>query len=100
MKFTVSFEFIYRYWNQVHTKHEKLFSISLESKEKQGRRQIQFIVFICLFIFDYKSLFACVKNKTYLRIAVPASSSNIFGSIFGVLLCLHIKKLILGSKTI
>ena len=35
--FTVSFKLIYRYWNQVNTKHENLFSISLESEEKQGR---------------------------------------------------------------
>ena len=37
MQFTVSFEFIYRYWNQVHTKHGNLFSISLETEQKQGR---------------------------------------------------------------
>ena len=33
----LSFEFIYRYWSQLHTKHENLFSISLESEERQGR---------------------------------------------------------------
>ena len=37
MQFTTSFEFIYRYWNQVRTKHENLFSLSLESEQKQGR---------------------------------------------------------------
>ena len=33
----VSMQFIYRYWNQVHTKHENLFSIWLESEQKQDR---------------------------------------------------------------
>ena len=37
MQFNLSFEFIYKYWNQVYTKHENLFSISLESERKQGR---------------------------------------------------------------
>ena len=37
MQFTVFFEFIYSYWNQVHTKHENLLSILLESEQKQGR---------------------------------------------------------------
>ena len=34
----VCFEFIYRYGNQVHTKHENLFIILLESEEKQSRQ--------------------------------------------------------------
>ena len=53
MQFNLSVEFIYRYWNQVYTKLENLFSISLESEQKQGRELMQFIVvdvFICLFI--------------------------------------------------
>ena len=37
MKFAASFEFIYRYWNQVHTKDENLLSIELKSEQKQGR---------------------------------------------------------------
>ena len=37
MQFTVSFEFIYRYWNQVHAIHENWFGISLELEQKQGR---------------------------------------------------------------
>ena len=45
-------------------------------------------------------LYVCVKDRTCLRIAVPAYYFNIFGSIFGVLFCLLLKKLILGSKTI
>ena len=37
MQFNLSFEFIFRHWNQVYTKHENSFSISLESEQKQGR---------------------------------------------------------------
>ena len=37
MQFTLSFEFIYRYWNQIRTKKENLLSISMESEQKQGR---------------------------------------------------------------
>ena len=36
-KFTVLFEFISRYWNQVHAKLEKFFRTSIQSEEKQGR---------------------------------------------------------------
>ena len=49
----MSFEFIYRYWNQAYTEHENLFSISLETEQKQDRKRMQFIaveVFIYLFI--------------------------------------------------
>ena len=37
MQFTMSFEFIYQYLNQVHSKHENLVNMSLESEQKQGR---------------------------------------------------------------
>ena len=37
MEFIVSLKFIYRYWTQVHTKHENLFGISLESEGTQVR---------------------------------------------------------------
>ena len=53
MQFTVSFEFMYRYWNQVHTKHKNLLCISLKSEQKKVREQMQFTaveVFIYLFI--------------------------------------------------
>ena len=36
MQFNLPLEFIYRYWNQVYTKHENLFSISLELDQKQA----------------------------------------------------------------
>ena len=54
MQFNLSIEFIYGYWNQVYAKNENLFSISLESEQKESREQIQFIaveVFIYLFIW-------------------------------------------------
>ena len=34
MQFTGYFEFLY--WNLVHTKHENLLSVLLESEQKQG----------------------------------------------------------------
>ena len=55
-------------------------------------------LFICL--FDYKALFFCVKDRTCLRMTIPAYCFSIFGSIFGVLFCLLIKKLILECDTI
>ena len=42
----------------------------------------------------------CVKERTCLRIAISVNCFNIFGSIFGLLFSLLIKKLMLGSKTI
>ena len=62
---------------------------------------MQFIAveaFICL--FDFKSLFVCVKDRICLRMAIPDYCFSIFGSIFGVLLYLFIKKFILGCDTI
>ena len=63
---------------------------------------MQFIaveVFIDL-LFDYKALLVCVKDRTWLRIPIPAYCFDIFGSIFGILFCLLIEKLILVCKTI
>ena len=98
----MSFEFVYRHWNQVYTKRENLFSTSLESKQKQGREQMQFTaveIFIYLFIWLIKPCL-CVKDATCLRMAIPAYYFSIFGSIFGVLFCLLIKKFILRCSTI
>ena len=55
-------------------------------------------IYLCL--FDYNDLFVCVKNRTCLRMAIPAYCFNIFGSSFGVLFYLLIKKLILECKSI
>ena len=76
-------------WNQDRNKAENKCS-SLQQR----------YLFICLFTFNYKALLVCVKDKTCLRTAIPAYCFNIFGSIFGVLFRLLIKKLILGCKTI
>ena len=59
-----------------------------------------FIYLFTVFIFNSKPLFVCVKDRVCLKVAIPAYCFTIFGSIFGVLFCLLIKKLILGSKTI
>ena len=75
------------YWNQNRNNIEN----------KWDSLQLRYL-FICLFIFDYKALFVCVKDRVCIRIAIPAYCFNIFGSMFGVLFCLLIKKLILDVK--
>ena len=55
---------------------------------------------ICLCLFDYKALVVCVKERSCLRMAIPADCFSIFGSIFVAIFCLLIKKLILGCGTI
>ena len=59
-----------------------------------------FIYLFTVFIFNYKAVFVGVKDRLFLKVAIPAYYFNIFGSIFGVLFCLPFKKLILRSKTI
>ena len=58
------------------------------------------IYLFTVFIFSFKALFACSKSRTCLKLAIPVSCFTIFRSNFGVLFCLLIKKLILGSKII
>ena len=60
------------HWNQNRNK--------TENNAVHCSRGIYYL-FICLLIFDYKALFVCVKDRTCLRIAVPAYCFNIFGSI-------------------
>ena len=85
----------------MHTEHENLFSVSLVSEHKQAREKMQFMAvevfadLFTVFIFNYKAPFVCVKGKACRKIAIPAYCFNIFGSMFGDLFCLHIKKLIL-----
>ena len=59
-----------------------------------------FTYLLTVFIFNSKALFVCVKDRVCIKVVIPAYCFNIFGSIFGDLFCLVIKKLILGSKTI
>ena len=75
------------HWNQNRNKAENKCS-SLQQR----------YLFICL--FDYKALFVCLKDRICPRMAIPVYCFNIFGSVFGVLFCLLIKKLILGCKTL
>ena len=79
-----------------------MFSISLESEQKQGRINAVYCSrgFYLSVYLTYKALFVCVKDRTCLRMAIPAYCFRIFGSIFGALLCLHIKNFILGCDTI
>ena len=55
---------------------------------------------ICLFLFDNRALFVSVKDRACLRIELLLYNFKILGSIFDILFCLLIKKLILRSKTI
>ena len=95
-----------RYWNQVHTKLENLFSISLVSTEISHRRNTVrssrgiYLSVYSIYIFNFKVLFICVKDTACLKVAKPAYCFNIFGSYFGAFFCLLIEKLILGSKSI
>ena len=61
---------------------------------------VEVFIFLRLFIFDYRALFVCVTDRTYLRIAIPTYCCNIFRSTFGLLFYLLDRKLILGSKPI
>ena len=60
MQFTVPFGFMYRYWNQLHTKHENLFSISLESEQNQGTEKLQFVA-VEVFIYSPVYLYLIIE---------------------------------------
>ena len=64
MKFSLSFEFIYRYCNKVHTKHDNFFQyvqyITGRTNAVNCCRGIY--LFICVFIFDYKAVCLCKKT--------------------------------------
>ena len=55
-----------------------------ESRQNKFKSLQQKYLFIC-YLFDYKALFVCVKDKTWLRMAIQAYCFNIIGSIFGIL---------------
>ena len=57
-------------------------------------------IYLSVYLYLIIKLFVCVKGRTCLRIVTPPYCFNIFGSIFGFLFCLLIKKLILGCNTI
>ena len=45
-------------------------------------------------------MLVCVKDRTYQKMAIPAYCFRIFGTVFGALFCLLIKKLILECDSI
>ena len=55
------------YWNQNRNNTEKWSYWSIRGIE----------IFICLFIFDYRALFVCLKDRTRLKIAIPTYCFNI-----------------------
>ena len=86
----------YRNSNEVHTKHGNLF-VSLESEQKQGRDELQFIaveviIYSRLFIFDSRALSVGVTGTACLRMGILAHCFKIFGSLFGLLFCLRDRK--------
>ena len=63
----MSFEFIYRYWNQAHAKHQ-IFSVyhwnqNRNKAENKYNSLQQSYSFICLFVFDYMKLFVCLRDR-------------------------------------
>ena len=93
-----------RYWNQVHT-YQILKLVQYIYHWNQNRNKAEnkcsslhfsrgiYLSVYFRFIFDHKALFVSLKDRTCLRIAIPAYCLNIFGSIFGVLFSFLIKKL-------
>ena len=76
------------HWNQNRNK--------VENKCSHYSRGIYLSVYLTIKL----CFFVCLKDKTCLRMAIPAYCFSIFESIFGVLFCLLIQKLILGCETI
>ena len=71
----------YQTWNLV----QYLFGIRTEISQIRNAVEV-FIYLFTVSIFNYKVLFICVKDRAYLKIAIPAYCFNIFGSIFGLVL--------------
>ena len=92
----MSFEFIYRYWDQVHTKHENLLSIyiiGIRTETKQRTNVVYYTkdIYLSVYLYLIIKLFVCVKDMRCLRIAIPAYCFKISGSNFSVLFRLLIK---------
>ena len=70
---------LYRYSNQVHTKHDNLFNISLDQNRNKAENKCSSLqrryLFTCL--SDYKALFVSVQDSTCLRMPIPAYCFNI-----------------------
>ena len=95
MQFTIFWIYIYL--------AQYIIGITKEASQRinavHSNRGISLSVYLYL-IIKFSSVFFYLKDRTCLRIAIPIYCFNIFGSIFCVLFCLLIKKLILGCKTI
>ena len=82
----------------------KTCSVCHWNQNKQGRGPLQFItleIFIYLPVYLYRTVELCLLVKeTAIEKQYQPTALTFFGSVFGVLFCLLIRKLILGSKTI
>ena len=104
MQFTVSWIYIIDIGTR-HIPNMKTCSVYWYQNRKSQRinavdRSRGIYISVYSIIFNSKAQFVCVKDRVCLKVAIPAYCFTIFGSMFGVLFCLLIKKLILGSKTI
>lgn len=72
MQFTASFKL----YIDIYNKHENLLCILLESETRLRINEVHYnrstYLFICLFTFNYRALFLCLKDRTCLRIAILA----------------------------
>ena len=100
MTFTVSFEFVIYMWIMEPSKYQTwkldqcITGIRRETRQRIITVQCNRGIYLCLFIFYYKALHAWVKERTCLRIAIPA-----YCFVVGALFCVF-KNLIIWSKTI
>ena len=87
---------IYQTWKLIQ------FFIGIRTKTRQKINAVHCSrgIYLSIYLFDYKAWFVCLKDRTCLWMAIPAYCFSIFGSIFGVLFCLLIKKLIIEFDTI
>ena len=84
---------IYQAWKLI-----QYIGIRREARQRINAVQCSRVIYLSLYLIIKLCLF--VQRTGRLRIATPACCFNIFGSIFGVVFCFLIKKLILGCKTI
>ena len=64
MKFSLSFEFIYRYCNKVHTKHENFFSMfSISLEEQMQLIAVEVFIHLSVYLYLIIKLFVCVKRQ-------------------------------------
>ena len=86
---------IYETWKLV----QYIIGIRTETRQRINAVYCSRGIYLSVYL-TYKALFVCVKDRTCLKMAMPAYCLSIFGSIFGFLFCLLIKKFIVGCDTI